>query len=154
MYVSFFIPQCQFLSMSCLLYCLWWNLLSEWLWWVSDVLGGRETVTVKFLNDNKQKELKDIEIGLHMKCWNPHVLCKCVLFVCSNACVRARMGVMLSVWDSLVAQGWWRGFDGLEQLQLIFKMHLLKTTRKCLAGLNLKQCNQVFKAPTASKFQN
>lgn len=50
--------------------------------------------------------------------------------------------------------GWWRGFDGLEQLQLIFKMHLLKTTQKCLAGLNLKECNQLFKAPTASKFQN
>lgn len=36
-------------------------------------------------NGNKQKELKNIKTGLHMKCWNPYVLYKRVLFVCSRA---------------------------------------------------------------------
>ena len=40
---------------------------------MSDVLRGREAVTGKLFNDNKQKQLKDIKTGLHMKCWDPCV---------------------------------------------------------------------------------
>lgn len=111
---------------------------------VSDVLREREAVTVNMFNDNKQKELKYTEIGLHMKCWNPHVLCKCVLIVCSRAFIQARMGVMLSVCVTRVVLFNGRDLDGPEQLQLIFKTYLLKTTQKCLADLSLKQCNQFF----------
>lgn len=97
-------------------------------------------------NGNKQKtNWRTLSPGciwyaeIHMFCIN--------LFVCSSAWVGNGLSMGLAG-----GVGWWTGLEGLEQLQLIFKMYLLTTTRKCLVELDLILEYPTFKNPTASEF--